>query len=70
MSKITKQNSKNLLTWLHSLSISEYPSIKERIIKEGKIPSNCIFYNYKSGRTALPPLLMDVINKIAGKNIF
>lgn len=55
--------------WLDSLTVSEYPDVRKRIIDECRITEQK-FRHWKAGNSRVPELAKEKINEIAGKPVF
>lgn len=55
--------------WMDSIPYGEYSDIRQRVIDECKI-NPPTYGNWRNGSCTIPPLAQDVINEIAGYNIF
>ena len=55
--------------WIKGLSVGAYPEVRKQIISDCKITEQ-IFRHWKCGNSKVPILARDVINNIAGYNIF
>lgn len=64
-----KMNANEFRDWLDSITVSEYPEIRKRIIKECKI-SEQKFRHWRAGNSRIPVLAQEKINEIAGKAVF
>lgn len=64
-----KMNANEFRDWLDSITVSEYPEIRKRIIEECKI-SEQKFRHWRAGNSRVPVLAQEKINKIAGKAVF
>jgi hypothetical protein len=64
-----KMNGNEFRDWLDSITVSEYPEIRKRIIEECRI-SEQKFRHWKAGNSRVPVLAQEKINEIAGKAVF
>ena len=64
-----KMNENEFRDWLDSISVSEYPDIRKRIIEECVI-SEQVYRHWRSGNSRIPLLAQKKINEIAGKAVF
>jgi len=55
--------------FMNSLTVVDYYEMRKKIIHECKITEHQ-FRHWKNGRTKVPELAKEKINKIAGKEVF
>lgn len=70
----TKDNTL-FLEWLNALPKEQRRPIKEKIMKECKITSegtidNWLYGNSGTGKSGIPVIYKEIINKIAGETVF
>lgn len=59
---------KTFRQWIKSLPVGTYTETLEHIRQRAKI-SKIVWYNYRVGKTSVPPLVQDIINDVAGEEL-